>query len=402
LVLTSRRGLSPEVEPAIAALRAEGANIVVAQADVADPAQLDAVLADIDYSLPPLRGVMHLAGVLDDSIALHLDRTRMWAVLAPKLRGAWNLHLRTANRNLDFFALFSSVASLIGSPGQSNYAAANAFLDALAEHRRARRLPATSINWGPWADVGMAAREGRATRLAATGMTAIAPETGLEILGQAIASDRAQIGVLPVEPAAWQRFAPGGHAPPYLARLIAAASGTARATPTVVIASALDRAALLAAPAHDWQPILENQLREQSARVLKMAPAALDVEQPLSHLGIDSLMAIELKNRIEADLGVAIPMVKFLEGPSVRDLSGFLAEQLIPVLVPLQEKERNGVATNGHIRANGAVPTNGHASAEFALADDVDAGQLLARLDTLSDDEVDSLLNEICDAERGD
>ena len=364
------------------------------------PAQLDAILADIDYSLPPLRGIMHLAGVLDDSIAPAFGPVEdVDSPSAEACAGAWNLHVRTANRSLDFFALFSSVASLIGSPGQSNYAAANAFLDALAEHRRARRLPATSINWGPWAEVGMAAREGRATRLAATGMAAIALEIGLEILGQAIASDRAQVGVLPVEPAAWQRFSPGGHAPPYLARLIEAASGAAPPAHTVVIASALDRAALLAAPTHDWQSILENQLREQSARVLKMAPAALDVEQPLSHLGIDSLMAIELKNRIEADLGVAIPMVKFLEGPSVRDLSAFLAEQLIPMLRPKGVKERNGTANNGHTRGGS---TNGHAPAEFALADDVDAGQLLARLDTLSDDEVDSLLNGICDAERGD
>jgi hypothetical protein len=113
-------------------------------------------------------------------------------------------------------------------------------------------------------------------------------------------------------------------------------------------------------------------------------------------------MAIELKNRIEADLGVAIPMVKFLEGPSVRDLSVFLAEQLIPVLAPRGDQERNGVVTNGRVRAQGSIPTNGHSPKEFTLADDVDAGQLLARLDTLSDDEVDSLLNGICDAERGD
>jgi acyl transferase domain-containing protein/acyl carrier protein len=399
LVLTGRRGATPESEPILAALRAEGAQIVVAQADVSDATQLDGVLAEIDYALPPLRGVMHLACVLDDSIALHLNRSRMWSVLAPKLNGAWNLHVRTAGRQLDFFVLFSSMASMIGSPGQSNYAAANAFLDALAEHRRARQLPATSINWGPWAEVGMAARDGVAARLAATGMTAIEPELGLEILGRAIESGRARLGVLPVEPAAWQRFAPNGEAPPYLAPMIRAASGAARSAAPNAIASALDRSALLAAPTSDWQPILENQLRDQAARVLKMAPASLDVEQSLSHLGIDSLMAIELKNRIEADLGIAIPMVKFLEGPSVRDLSAFLAEQLIPVLAPKANKERRAVGVNGHTPANGRHEANGDAPPAGL---DVDAGQLLARLDTLSDAEVDSLLNEICNAEKGD
>src|SRR5262245_32832099 len=130
LVLAGRRGATPEAESKLTDLRAQGANVIVARADAADPEQLDSVLFEIDHSLPPLRGVMHLAGVLDDGIALHLDRTRLWNVLSPKLRGAWNLHVRTASRQLDFFVLFSSVASMLGSPGQANYAAANAFLDA--------------------------------------------------------------------------------------------------------------------------------------------------------------------------------------------------------------------------------------------------------------------------------
>jgi NAD(P)-dependent dehydrogenase (short-subunit alcohol dehydrogenase family)/acyl carrier protein len=406
LVLTSRRGSTPEAEADRAPLRERGATIIVARADAADAGQLDAVLADIDHDLPPLRGVLHLAGVLDDGIALHLDRARMWNVLSPKLRGAWNLHVRTAGRQLDFFALFSSVASIIGSPGQSNYAAANAFLDALAQHRRARNLPVISINWGPWSQVGMAARDNPEARLAATGMTSIDPEVGLEILERAMVSPAAQLGVLPVEPAAWNRFAPGGHAPPYLAALIRANHGTGMAAQSVTIASALDRAALLAAPIDDWQSILESQLREQAARVLKLAPSALDVEQSLSGLGIDSLMAIELKNRIEADLGATVPMVKFLEGPSVRDLSEYLAAQLVPLNAQFRgspSAERGGQSNqNGHAARNGHANSNGHAHPSSGKTEAIDAGQLLARLDTLSDAEVDSLLQGLCDAEKGD
>src|SRR5262249_43144894 len=129
LLLTGRGGATAEVEPALSALPAKGARVIVSRSRAGVRAQIDRLFAEIDYTLPPLRGVLHLAGVLDDGIAIHLDRARMWSVLSPKLHGAWNLHTRTAGRQLDFFVLFSSVASMIGSPGQANYAAANAFLD---------------------------------------------------------------------------------------------------------------------------------------------------------------------------------------------------------------------------------------------------------------------------------
>src|SRR4029077_1543763 len=140
------------------------------KADAADYGQLAAVIADIDHTLPPLRGVIHAAGVLDDGIALQQTRDRLWNVLSPKLLGGWHLHALTAGRKLDFFALFSSAAALLGSPGQSNYAAAKAALDGLAAFRRARALPCISINWGPWAGAGMAARDGKSDRLAQAGM----------------------------------------------------------------------------------------------------------------------------------------------------------------------------------------------------------------------------------------
>src|SRR6185295_15249043 len=129
----------------------------ILRADVADEAQLARALAEVDETMPPLRGVIHAAGVLDDGTVLHLDRNRLDAVMAPKVAGAWNLHALTAGRTLDFFVLFSSVTSLLGSPGQANYAAGNAFLDALAAYRRARGLTALAIDWGPWSEVGLAA-----------------------------------------------------------------------------------------------------------------------------------------------------------------------------------------------------------------------------------------------------
>src|SRR5205085_5839248 len=168
---------------AIEALERAGAQVVVAQADVTREAQVASVLARIDASMPPLRGIIHAAGALDDGLLVNLDRERLAAVMAAKVEGAWNLHALTLNRQLDFFVLFSSVASVLGSPGQGSYAAANAFLDALAHLRRALGLPALTINWGAWAAVGMAARANQGRRLALLGMGAIAPQQGLSALG---------------------------------------------------------------------------------------------------------------------------------------------------------------------------------------------------------------------------
>jgi acyl transferase domain-containing protein/acyl-CoA synthetase (AMP-forming)/AMP-acid ligase II/acyl carrier protein len=365
LVLTGRRGTTAEAASALGALRASGANVFVAKADVADYEQLAAVFADIDERLPPLRGVVHAAGVLDDGIALQQNRDRLWKVLAPKLLGGWHLHALTAGRKLDFFALFSSAASLLGSPGQSNYAAANAALDGLAAFRRARGLPAVSINWGPWAGTGMAARDGKADRLAHAGMGTIDPDRGLGLFGRLLVAPVAQVGVVPVDWDAWRRLN-GGRLPPYLTSLAGAEEAVEVAAPRV--ASALNRAALDGVPRDDWQPVIEGQLLEQAARVLRLAAAALDVEQPLNNVGIDSLMAIELKNRIEADLGVAVPMVKFLEGPSVRDLAGFVCEQM---------------------RGGEDKPSTAHVHPEIDV-------------NSLSDDQVDALLSELTAAEKGD
>jgi hypothetical protein len=138
-------------------LRNRGIEVVIAQADVSDPFQLKQVFDKIERNLPVLRGVIHAAGVLDDGSLLNLDAERMKKVAAPKVDGTWNLHNLTINLPLDFFVLFSSAVSVLGSPGQGNYAAASSFVDAMAYLRRNLGLPAISINWGPWSEVGLAA-----------------------------------------------------------------------------------------------------------------------------------------------------------------------------------------------------------------------------------------------------
>ena len=371
--------MTAAVEPALARLRAAGANVVVAKADIANYDDLAGVIADIDHTLPPLRGVVHAAGVLDDGIALQQTRARLRTVLAPKVLGGWHLHALTAGRKLDFFVMFSSAAGLLGSPGQSNYAAANAGLDGLAAFRRARGLPAVSIDWGPWSGAGMAAPEGKADRLTKIGMGPIDPARGLNLFGRLLNSplaasrrDPGRLGDISTDS---RRLASA------IPRPVSPASRSAGRGPRGprrrprLICAALD-----GVPPDDWQPIIEAQLREQAARVLRLAAAALDIEQPLNGVGIDSLMAIELKNRIEVDLGVTVPMVKFLEGPSVRDLAGHVAEAL---LGQLADKPAGPATTDARLDAHAAE-------------------SLLAQIDSLSDDQVDALLADLTAADQED
>ena len=173
LVAAARLGLQPGLVQRD--LQAEGARVMILKADVADEEQLGRVLARIREETPPLRGIVHAAGVLDDRLPANLDAESLLRVMAPKVQGAWNLHALTTGIPLDFFVLFSSIASITGSPGQANYSAANAFLDALAHYRRAQNLPATSINWGPWAELGMAARQVRPRSLVSRAISPIPP-----------------------------------------------------------------------------------------------------------------------------------------------------------------------------------------------------------------------------------
>ena len=154
VALLSRRHPSPELQSQIESL---DTRVAALQGDVTDRDSLAAALAQLPKNFPPLRGVIHAAGVLADGILADMDLEQLDRAMRPKVQGAWNLHLVTQEAPLDFFVMFSSVASVMGSPGQANYAAGNAMLDTLAQYRRGLGLPATSINWGPWAEAGMAA-----------------------------------------------------------------------------------------------------------------------------------------------------------------------------------------------------------------------------------------------------
>jgi acyl carrier protein len=293
------------------------------------------ILARISDAMPPLRGVIHAAGVLDDGLLVNLDQERLSTVMAPKVQGAWNLHALTLNIPLDFFVLFSSVASVLGSPGQGSYAAANAFLDALSHQRRALGLPSLTINWGPWAAVGMAARAERSRRLAFLGMDAIAPQQGLQVLEDLLRRDAAQIVAVSAH---WQQMLHSFHAmkhqPALLSQLAIekAERGQIVAPPanqgdgqkeedlTVEALSAIEPEQRLA--------LLVSHLQKELAVVLGLESSEIEPQESLNNLGLDSLMVLELKQRLETGLDIELPIDSLMQYPSLVDLSAQLLSRL--------------------------------------------------------------------------
>jgi acyl transferase domain-containing protein/NADPH:quinone reductase-like Zn-dependent oxidoreductase len=325
LVLVGRSAPSPSAEASLAELRSSGANVRVERLDVSDFETVQALIDDIDLRMPPLRGVVHAAGTLADGVLQGIPWDRFRSVLAPKVMGAWNLHLATRRLPLDFFVLFSSIASIFAAPGQGNYAAANAFLDALAYHRRSLGLAGMSIDWGPWAGVGLAAHLGGEDdrKLNARAMTDIEPGPGMEIFESLLQSAETHVTVLGVDWGKWLALYPQTARLPFFSELVAPSTGEAGA-PT----RRLRKEELVAASPSERRTLMVTYLADLVARGLGMPASALDGTRRLADYGFDSLMSVELKNRTQADLAVTLPMVKFVEGPSVEELATLFLERL--------------------------------------------------------------------------
>ncbi len=321
VVLVSRRGIS-ELP---AELRAAGVDVRVACADVASRDQLGRVIEEIRREMPPLRGVFHAAGVLADALLLKMDAARFRDALAPKVDGAWNLHELTAADALDFFVLFSSVAGLLGLPGQANYAAGNAFLDAFASWRAVRGLPALSIQWGPWSGGGLAAAAGRGDRLTAQGLESISPQEGAAVLNRLLGTGATNVAAMRLDTPRWT--GDGSNR-----RLLSALADTP--TASTAAAPGVRQALLDLAPGEARAALLRSHVREQVGRVLRLAADRVPLDQPLKTLGLDSLMALELRNRLERSLALRLPATLAFNYPTVSLLVPHLAERLGIELAP--------------------------------------------------------------------
>jgi acyl carrier protein len=348
VALIGRRPPSETAQLVIARMEKKGARVIVEQGDVADSTDCKRVLNAIKARLPALRGIVHAAGVLDDGVLYLQTAERFRSVMAPKVAGTWNLHVLTQDLPVEFFVLFSTAASVLGSPGQSNYAAANAYMDALAHYRRNLGLPAISINWGPWDEIGMAAElEKRSSRKwLPQGVTPIIPREGLEVLGAVMHGELVQAGVLKVN---WTSFMEQFPADAWPAVLSAVAPGAIREEPRDKLKPREPEliGTLKNLPSAERRGALIQHVQTQVARVMGLEESELpDPEQGFFEMGLDSLMAVELKNYLSLSIGKNIPNTVMFQFSNISAFADYLLREVFPV----EERVLSTAAVGGSIQ----------------------------------------------------
>ncbi|MCP3060233.1 type I polyketide synthase [Myxococcus sp. K38C18041901] len=350
LVLMGRRAPDVEARARLAVLTEQGVEVRTLACDVSVASDLERAIEGIQ---PPIRGVVHAAGVIDDGLLMQMTPARFASVFAAKVSGGWNLHRVFQGASIDFFVLFSSAASMIGSAGQSSYVAANAFLDALAHLRRAEGLPGLSLDWGAWSEVGAAAEQSLQRRMEQQGFGVIPPADGLRIFEQALGLG-GQLGILPVDWAVLGRRGRSVLYEDFVAQPSAAAGEDLRAK--------LERL-----PPTERRGELRAHVGGLVNGVLgRPLTESLDPGQGFFDLGMDSLMSVELRNVLQRSLGVSLPATVAFDNPTVNALVDHLAREVLG----LQEQ---------------VAPTR-------QLVEDADLEALLSDVDDLADGDVQDLL----------
>jgi len=317
LVLVGRRGAAtPEAGAGVLALRGKGVRVSAARADVTKEQDVARLLAGIRKKGPPLRGIVHAAMVLDDKVVLRMDEENLWKALRPKLLGAWHLDRMTRETPLDFFVMYSSSVSILGNPGQANYAAANAFLDSLASHRARRGRPALTVSWGAIGEVGYVARHRRIGKsLTGHGVELLRPGSALRILGGLLHEDWPQVGVMQMD---WKLISEAfGDRLAKLSRLVKPGA------PKAVSGEEPGRflTLLKGAPPEKGLELVLGRLVEHMSRVLRVPDERVDREKAVTALGLDSLMAVELRQRVLSDFGVELSVMEVLHGSTLAELA---------------------------------------------------------------------------------
>jgi acyl carrier protein len=274
----------------------------------------------LEFESADLRGIVHAAGTVDDGVIAQQTPERFETVFGPKVKGGWLLHEMSLRYPLDFFAMFGSASALLGLGGQANYAAANAFLDGLAALRHARGLPATSVAWGAWAEVGMATRVRITQRSTVIGIGNIAVKDGMRLQEQAILSGAATLAALPFH---WKMFFASGtahHDWPLLRRLAAETEEGETGTKSATLASLVKKAT----PAMRLETIRDYLKARILSLLMLPADFPLRDDQPFTELGLDSLMALELKNELQSSAGASLPPTFLFEYPDLAQASLYL------------------------------------------------------------------------------
>jgi acyl carrier protein len=322
LVLSSRSAAAtPEAKAFAQNLRDRGASVQIVKADASSAQDVARLFKEIRSIGRPLRGVFHLAMVIDDAPLAALTRERMASVIGPKALGAWWLHQGTRDMALDCFVLFSSMSSIFGNPAQGNYSAANAFLDSLAHHRRALGLPALAINWGVLGGEGYVARNERVAEfLAKQGTTELSPAEVISILESSLRAGTTQVAAIRVDWAKWRTFFRGLQESRLFKRVFASIQSqeTNGATSDW-------RIKIEAAAPEKKEPLIAQAVREVVGAVLRVKPDTLRDDQPLTDLGLDSLMGVEIENSLEAAIGVALPPTSLMRARTIGQIATLIA-----------------------------------------------------------------------------
>ena len=366
LVLTSRSGgTTPEAEAFVQRMRESGISVRTVKADIGSSEDVKRLISEVRSIGQPLRGLFHLAMVIDDAPLASLTRERMREVIAPKAYGAWLLHESTRDLQLDCFVMFSSVSSIFGNPAQGNYGAANAFLDSLAHHRRALGLPALTVNWGVLGGDGYVARNERVAEfLARQGTTELSPREVTSLLESCLKAGATQVMAIRVDWAKWRQFFRGMQENPLFERIFAAVEGTETGGTINDM-----RLRIEAASPEELESLIGQAVRNAVGSVLRVKPDTLRDDQPLTDLGLDSLMGVEIENSIESSLGVALPPASLIRARTIGQIVALLGEQM------------GAKKSEGTVSAN---PTQITVS-ESASTDEVN-------LEALSDEQIEGLL----------
>jgi NAD(P)-dependent dehydrogenase (short-subunit alcohol dehydrogenase family)/acyl carrier protein len=325
LALMGRNAPSTDVAEAVEGLRRTGAQVVVLAGDVADTADVLRIMTELRATMPPLKGIFHAAGLLDDAMLTDMDAQKLDRVMRPKIVGAWNLHRATEQDHLELFVLFSSLTAVTGSPGQANYAAANAALDGFARWRRSRGLAAVSITWGPWGEAGLAAREGKSDRLTARGIRGLAIDAALQALGMVLRASPVEQCVADLDLQRLSSFIPTTGAGLYAEVLSQGADSSGDTATDANRLAPLGQASQAERPA-----MMLLLVQELAAMVMGQSdPTCIESDRPLQEQGFDSLMTVDLHNLITKTFNVELPVSLLFDYPTPEKIGRFLLEEVL-------------------------------------------------------------------------